>query len=295
MFMPRSHPRCRRNRRSAPEHGLTLTRVPVHLPARRASLARVMRLDLLHPARALSSSWRTSSPHPDRKIPRFSPAFARTFRPGFSRRAFRGPGHVPDLQVFDPDHVEPPRDVRAGLLRPVLTPVRLAGPQPGDRVPDPAAAVRAALRAGQRALQPPQPVRSRAVRPGQRSSSPVDSAAETATPRSMPTTWPLPGAGTGSGIAAKATCQRPGAVHGHPVGLRARRHRAGPAEAHPPGLGHPDLAGLAGQRRTSHCRPRRPVIRNPSSRPALRHDGRPAGLPESKNAAMPGEVRSACC
>ena len=39
---------------SAPEHGLALTRVPVHLPARRAPLARVMRLNLLHPARGLS-------------------------------------------------------------------------------------------------------------------------------------------------------------------------------------------------------------------------------------------------
>jgi hypothetical protein len=37
-------------------------------------------------------------------------------------------------------------------------------------------------------------------------------------------------------------------------------------------------------RRTSHWRPRRPTIRNPSSRPALRHDGRLARLPGSKNA-----------
>jgi hypothetical protein len=33
---------------------------------------------------ALSSSRRTSRPQPDREIPRFSPALARTFRPGFS-------------------------------------------------------------------------------------------------------------------------------------------------------------------------------------------------------------------
>ena len=50
---------------------------------------------------------------------------------------------------------------------------------------------------------------SRAVRPGRCSSSPVDKAAETATPRSMPATRPLSGAGTGAGMAAKATCQRP--------------------------------------------------------------------------------------
>jgi len=31
---------------------------------------------------AFSSRRRTSSPHPDRKIPRFSPDLARTFRPG---------------------------------------------------------------------------------------------------------------------------------------------------------------------------------------------------------------------
>jgi hypothetical protein len=52
-------------------------------------------------------------------------------------------------------------------------------------------------------------VRSCAVRPGACSSSPVDKAAETITPRSIPTVCPLPGAGTGSGRAAKATCQRP--------------------------------------------------------------------------------------
>ena len=37
---------------------------------------------------ALSSSRRTSSPHPDPRIPRFSPAFCRTFRPGFPRVPF---------------------------------------------------------------------------------------------------------------------------------------------------------------------------------------------------------------
>jgi hypothetical protein len=34
---------------------------------------------------ALSSSRRTSRPHPDPRMARFSPALARTFRPGFSR------------------------------------------------------------------------------------------------------------------------------------------------------------------------------------------------------------------
>jgi hypothetical protein len=52
-------------------------------------------------------------------------------------------------------------------------------------------------------------LRSWAVRPGAYSNSPVERAAETATPRSMPVTFPLPGAGIGSGMRAKTTCQRP--------------------------------------------------------------------------------------
>src|ERR1700685_226290 len=54
---------------------------------------------------ALSSSRRTSKPHPEARIP---------------PRAFRGSRHFLDLQVFDPDQVEPPREIRAGLLGRVL-------------------------------------------------------------------------------------------------------------------------------------------------------------------------------
>ena len=39
----------------------------------------------------------------------------------------------------------PPREVRAGRVRPVLTPACLPGPQPGDGVLDPAAVVRSSL------------------------------------------------------------------------------------------------------------------------------------------------------
>ena len=82
---------------SAPEHGLALTRVPVHLPARRAPLARVMRLDLLHPVGRLVLQPATSRPHPEPKMPRFSPALAPTCRPGFSR-VIRNPSSRPALR-----------------------------------------------------------------------------------------------------------------------------------------------------------------------------------------------------
>ena len=98
---------------SAPEHGLALTRAPVHPPARRAPLARQRGSDLLHPARGLALQPRTSSPHPDPRIPRFSPAFCPDVAARVLPRALRRPGHVADLQVLDPDHVEPPRDAGA--------------------------------------------------------------------------------------------------------------------------------------------------------------------------------------
>jgi len=53
--------------------------------------------------------------------------------------------------------------------------------------------------------------------------------------------------------------------------------------AQPPPLPSPTWRD---KRRTSHCLPRRPTMRNPSSRPALRHVGRPAGFRGSKNAVI---------
>ena len=185
-----------------------------------------------------------------------------------------------------------------GLLGPVFAPVPLPSPQPGDRALTLRAAVRAPRSAGERALQAPQPAPAPARSgPGQCSISPVDRAAETATPRSMPTAWPLPGAGTGRGITGErdmpAARRGPGSP-GRTSRPAARRGTSGTAPTRP-WAPRPDRA-FGCSRRTSQCRPRRPVIRNPSSRPALRHDGRPAGLPGSKKAAIAwAKSRSACC
>ena len=188
-------------------------------------------------------------------MPRFSPAFGRTLRPGFSRLPVADRVMLPirrsSTRITSNRRTMPVLAFSAQSLRRSVSRARsraiacLTRP----RRFEPRFA-RASLRCRRRSL-----LRSRPVRAGQCSISPVDKAAETATPRSMPAAWPLPGAGTGAGITAKATCHRPGAVHRHPVGLRARRHRAGPAEPDPSGLGPPDLAGLpADTRRTSHCR-----------------------------------------
>ena len=201
-----------------------------------------------------------------------------------------------DLQVLDPDHVEPPRDAGAGLLGPVFAPVGLPGTQPGDRVLtrprrfEPRLA-RASVRCSRRSL-----VRSRAVRAGQRSNCPWTGPRR----RPRPGRCPPPGRyrawapARGSRRRRHASARRgpwsPGRTSTPGGTARDQRNRTHPA------LGTQTWPVFRLTRRTSHCRPRRPTIRNPSSRPALRHDGRPAGLPGSKNAALAwAKSRSACC
>src|SRR6266700_5384963 len=115
----------------APEPRLALTRVPVHLPARRAPLAREHGSDLLHPAGGLVLQAADQQAPPRTQDAPVQPGLLPDVPAWALPRAPRRPGHLRDLQVLDPDQVEPAREVRAGLLRPVLTPVRLAGLQPG--------------------------------------------------------------------------------------------------------------------------------------------------------------------
>ena len=193
----------------APEDGLALARLRVHLPARRAPLARERRFDPLTRPGAFSSRRRTSRPHPDRRMPRFSPALARTFRPGscgvpladrvmfLMRRSstlIRSNRRARLVLAFSAQSFR--RSVSRAFNRAMASRTRPRRFEP--------CRVRASLRSNRRMR-----LRSRAVRPTTCSNSPVDSAAATATPRSMPTTCSLPGARTGSGMTAKATCQRP--------------------------------------------------------------------------------------
>ncbi len=97
---------------SAPEDGLTLARRPVHLPARRASLARVMPPYLMYPARSHPRGYGAgpAEPHPaDLRDPDFA---------GFPAEA----AHVP-LPPAPPHDPEP------------LVPSGLAPRRPARRVP----------------------------------------------------------------------------------------------------------------------------------------------------------------
>ena len=72
----------------APEDGLALARLPVHVPARRAPLARERGSDLLHPARGLVLQPAYQQAPPRAQDPPVQPGLGRTFRPGSPRVPF---------------------------------------------------------------------------------------------------------------------------------------------------------------------------------------------------------------
>ena len=158
---------------------------------------------------ALSSSRRTRSPQPDRRISRLSPDLAWTFLPGFpavplaervmfliwrSSTLIRSNRRTMPVLAFSAQSLRLSVSRALNLATASLTCPRRLEPR----------LARASLRSSRRSL-----FRSRLARPGARSNSPVDRAADTATPRSMPTTSVVPGAAMASGTAANATCQRP--------------------------------------------------------------------------------------
>ncbi len=144
---------------------------------------------------AFSSRRRTSRPQPDRMISRFSPAFCRTFRPGSAmvplaervmlatRRSstrIRSNRRARSVEVFSAQSRRASASPARSFAMARFTRVRRFEPR----------LARTSLRWRRRSL------RWRA-RPGRGTVSicPVDSAALTATPRSTPTTSPLPGPG----------------------------------------------------------------------------------------------------
>ena len=241
---------------SAHEARLTLTRVPVHLPARRAPLARERGSDLLHPARGLVLQPPRQQPPP--RTPG-SPGSARLSagRSGRDRPAtFTGPGHVLDLQVLNPDHVEPPRDAGAALLRPVLAPVALPGPQPGDHVLHPRRGGSIPASRG-RAYAAAAAAWSAPARPGRGSAA--------ARRWTGPRRPPPPG-----------QCPPPGRYRARESarGSPRRRHATGPPGPSSPGR----TSRPAAPRGTSGTAP---------SRPSAPRPGRPSGTPDAPPTACP--------
>ena len=231
----------------APEGGLALARLRIHLPARRAPLARERGTNLLHSAWSLllQSTYQNSPARPqDFAVKSGLGANVPTW---VQRCALGSARHIHDSEVFNPDHVKPPGDVGAGLLGPVLPPVGLASTQGGDRMLDPHAAVRPAPRLGQFPLQPPSALtllygQAGSVKQltGRQCCGDCYTSVDTdkvAVARSLDRRW------DGGKSDMPSTC----AVHGYPEGLHIRRNWTGPAESYPAGLSDAHLADVAGQ------------------------------------------------
>jgi hypothetical protein len=227
---------------SALEVSLALARLPVHLSARRAALACVMRLNFLHSAWSflLEAAYQQAPSGPEDFT--VEPGLLAHIPAGIAPCSSCGPGHILDHEGFDPDQVVPAGNVCAGLFGPILAPVCLANAQPGDSTLHPLAAFRASPGTDEFALQATQPLPlpsgqarySQQLTCRQRSGyryTSVDS-----DNFSVARGW------DGIGDGREGDMPASGPVHGHPVGPRTRRYRTGPAETYPSHLRNPDFA-----------------------------------------------------
>ena len=193
----------------APEDGLALARLRVHVPARRAALARIRGIDLLDAAWGLFfQPAHQDSPAGGEDLP-VQPGLLLHVRAWVSlvplaervmSRTRRSSRRITSNRRARSVDSFSAQSLRASVSRAFS--LAIADFEPGAAVaaaPGPASLRWSCWSRHWRAVD----------RRGQVSSSPVDSAALTETPRSTPTTCLVPGPAMGSGTAANAMCQRP--------------------------------------------------------------------------------------
>ena len=224
---------------------------------------------------ALSSSRRTSSPHPDRQDPPVQPGLGRTLRPGFSRVPFAD--RVMFLICRSSTRITSNRRAMScWSSRPSPCAGPSPGPQPGDRVLDPATAVRAPLGAGELALQPPQPGPLPRGQAGAVQQFPGGQGRGDRHPPVDAHRLAVTGGGNRRGDHGEGDMPAAGAVHRHPVGLRVRRYRRDQRNRTHPALGTQTSPTLRDKRR-------RPTAAR-GRRSGIPHPGRPCAT----TAAGPG-------
>ena len=229
------------------ESRLALARLRIHMPAQRALLASESRFYLLYPAgRLLDQSADQKAPTGPQDLA-VQPSLGVNAPARIPSRTLCRSRHVPDLEIFDTDHVEAARNVSAGLLGPVPASVCLSRTQLSDGPPHPRSAVRAAPSPGEPMLQPlqarllPYAQARDAQQIARRQSCGYNDASVNA--HDLAIARRRNRLGDYSEGDMPSSC----GVHFHSVRLGARRYRAGPAEPHPPGLRHPHLSGLTAE------------------------------------------------
>lgn len=228
----------------AAEVGLALARLRCDHPAARTTLRCVRGGDVFHTAPGFV--FKTLGEHAPRLVENrtVEARFLPDVHAGLFDRAFRGAGHIANLEVLHSDDVVAGGDVRSGLLYEVLTSVGAAGLGPTKSRLDAGSAVRPSLTPCQLALQPHHAgvkvgadvVVKRAIR--QRGS--VDDA----------TIHTDNLARLGAGDRVGDMCERDvptsGTVQRHPVRLEVA-HSAGATEPHPTDLRNLQLGPAAVQ------------------------------------------------
>jgi hypothetical protein len=141
------------------EDRLALAVLGRDVPAGGASLRRVRSRDLLDPAEGLVLQTCDELVPPTSTDCAVKPTFLGHSSTRFFDGAPGGAGHRPHVEVLDPDHVEPPREVGGGFLDPVLAAVPLASSQFRDAPSRLFAAMGATLAAREPLLQHLQPSR----------------------------------------------------------------------------------------------------------------------------------------
>jgi hypothetical protein len=229
------------------ENPLALAVSRCDVPTRGASLRRVHGRDLLDPAESLvlqTLDKLTPATSADRTV---KPALLGHSHPRLLDGAARRPGHCTHVKVLDPDHVEPPRDVRGGFLHPVLTPIPLTGLHLRNRPFRLLTAVRPALAARKPLLQHLQPLRltrgqtgyvqQLAGRQRSRHHNTTVNADHTAVTRTYDRI----------GDMRKRHMPAASPITSNPIGLDALGYRPRQAKSHPPNLRHPDPTEAAVQ------------------------------------------------
>jgi hypothetical protein len=141
---------------SADEDRLALARLRIHMPAGRATLARISGSNAFNPPGSLViQSLNKHAPGRAEDAPvqaRFSlHVLTRRLHSPFSRSS-----HVFDLEILGSDYVELPRQASTGLLCPIFASIGLTGLQFRDRLLYPGPAIGPSPRSGEFALQPDQ-------------------------------------------------------------------------------------------------------------------------------------------
>jgi hypothetical protein len=232
---------------SAPEDGLALTRLPVHLPARTTALAGVMWPDSLNATGCLVIQPTYQQPPARPQNLSVEAAFSADAMAWFLESPSSRACHVPDLQVLDPNEVEPTGKTRRDLLSPVLTPVSLASTQPSDGVLHSVAPDRSLFRSREPALQQAYAPALTRGKAGNREQFSSRQGRRHRHASVNPYHSTIAGRANRIGDHGEGQMPPARAIHRYPVRFCTFGYWARPAEPHPSSLRHPNLSSSATQ------------------------------------------------